>query len=78
MSFQGALTPAISVLFIGDFDEQPSGKDAEVFNGLDFGHDAAIGYTNMNRGRINNENMEFKRIYRAEIGVAPLIEIDIV
>lgn len=75
MSLEGTLTPAISVLFVGDFDKQPSGEDAEVLNGLDFGHGAAIGYTSMNRGRISNENKEFKRIYKIEIGVAPLTEI---
>lgn len=72
MSFKGTLTPAISAIFIGDLDEQPSGKDAEVFNGLDFDHDAKVGYTDMSRGKISNENKKFKRIYKAEIGLAPV------
>lgn len=36
--FEGTLAPAIVAVLIGDFDEEPTGKDAEVLDGLDDGH----------------------------------------
>lgn len=38
MTLEGALTPAILTFFVDDLDEEPAGEDAEVFDGLDFGH----------------------------------------
>jgi hypothetical protein len=38
MTFKRTLTPAILALFVNNLDEQPSGKDTEIFDALDLDH----------------------------------------
>lgn len=39
MTFEGRLSPAMVVVLVADFDEQPAGQDAEILDRFDFHHD---------------------------------------
>ena len=67
MALQCRLAPAIVALFITDFDEKPTWKDAEVLDSLDLGHvDNWVREEKERRGKRRDYKVQSRKKWKQE------------
>lgn len=68
MTFKRTLTPATVALFVNNLDEQPSGKDTEIFDALDLGH--GVDFCRKLRGDFGIRSCSLPQMIKRRCGLA--------